>query len=91
MLVWRILSDYSEEQIEPSEGATIQREVCRAITAGLCVLYNTPEDTYNLLHKLLTEGDKVAGLARLRDLILVDFADQLRNHTLEAEEVKMVR
>ncbi len=31
------------------------------------------------------------GLANLRDLILIDFAEQLKNHTLDCDEVKLVR
>ncbi|XP_077996372.1 putative E3 ubiquitin-protein ligase HECTD4 [Glandiceps talaboti] len=80
-LVWQLLISLKSLGM-----SGIEREVCHSISAGLHILYPTAEDQNTLLHKLLTEGDMNPGLARLRDLILVDLSEQLKTDAERGED-----
>ncbi|XP_013380029.1 probable E3 ubiquitin-protein ligase HECTD4 isoform X2 [Lingula anatina] len=83
-LVWKVLMNKEMEE-------SIQKESCTLLSFGLKVFYPTPADRNNLLYNLLTEDKGNAGLEHLRDLILVDLADQLRSQALDSAEVKNAR
>ncbi|XP_078681858.1 putative E3 ubiquitin-protein ligase HECTD4 [Branchiostoma floridae x Branchiostoma belcheri] len=68
-LVWRLLTT--------SSCAKIQEEAANVCSAGQTVLYPEEEEQNKLLKLLLLEGEDKSGLGKLRDLILLDLADQL--------------
>ncbi|CAH1233961.1 HECTD4 [Branchiostoma lanceolatum] len=72
-LVWRLLTT--------SPCPRIQEEAANVCSAGHTVLYPDEEEQNKLLKLLLMEGEEKCGLGKLRDLILLDLADQLTHPT----------
>ncbi|XP_066272380.1 LOW QUALITY PROTEIN: probable E3 ubiquitin-protein ligase HECTD4 [Branchiostoma lanceolatum] len=72
-LVWRLLTT--------SPCPRIQEEAANVCSSGHTVLYPDEEEQNKLLKLLLMEGEKKCGLGKLRDLILLDLADQLTHPT----------
>ena len=49
------------------------------------------EQRYKWMYFLKLSDDSVVGLSRLRDLLLVEFADQLRDSVVDTQAVKHLR
>uniref|UniRef100_A0A6Q2ZID3 HECT domain-containing protein n=1 Tax=Esox lucius TaxID=8010 RepID=A0A6Q2ZID3_ESOLU len=81
LLLWQLLMA-PVDQI----GATIQGEVCLAISSGLNTLYQGESELNNLLKLVLTEGERNIGLSQLRDAILTSLADQLQKNRFGSDE-----
>ncbi|XP_077866440.1 putative E3 ubiquitin-protein ligase HECTD4 [Saccoglossus kowalevskii] len=62
-----------------------EKLLVKKTSTGLHVLYPTLEDQNALLHKLLTEGERNVGLCQVRDLILIDLSEQLKNDAERGE------
>uniref|UniRef100_A0A4W3K6B9 HECT domain E3 ubiquitin protein ligase 4 n=1 Tax=Callorhinchus milii TaxID=7868 RepID=A0A4W3K6B9_CALMI len=81
LLLWQLLKT-PVDQI----GVEIQKEVCLAISSGLHTLYLGELELNNLLKLVLTEGERNSGLCQLRDIILVNLAEQLQNNRFGSED-----
>ncbi|XP_043571193.1 probable E3 ubiquitin-protein ligase HECTD4 [Chiloscyllium plagiosum] len=81
VLLWQLLKTPVDEI-----GEEIQREVCLAISSGLNTLYLGEQELNNLLKLVLTEGQRNSGLCQLRDIILVNLAEQLQNNRFGSED-----
>ncbi|XP_048467693.1 probable E3 ubiquitin-protein ligase HECTD4 [Rhincodon typus] len=80
-LLWQLLKTPVNEI-----GEEIQKEVCLAISSGLHTLYLGEQELNNLLKLVLTEGQRNSGLCQLRDIILVNLAEQLQNNRFGSED-----
>ncbi|XP_059510969.1 probable E3 ubiquitin-protein ligase HECTD4 isoform X1 [Stegostoma tigrinum] len=80
-LLWQLLKTPVTEI-----GEELQREVCLAISSGLHTLYLGEQELNNLLKLVLTEGQRNSGLCQLRDIILVNLAEQLQNNRFGSED-----
>ncbi|XP_055958013.1 probable E3 ubiquitin-protein ligase HECTD4 [Patella vulgata] len=86
-LLWKLVIAKSSE----SSNIAIQREACKAISVGLMALYSNNNERHKLLYQLMTEGGESSGLVVLRDLILTDFAAQLKTKSLKSVETDHLR
>ncbi|XP_055995500.1 probable E3 ubiquitin-protein ligase HECTD4 isoform X2 [Ostrea edulis] len=86
-LLWKLLTSDSTEV----KDTQIYEEICHVITVGISILYPSISDKNQLLQTLLYDGRNNEALQKLRDLILVDFADKLRAQAVEKEETKYLR
>ncbi|KAJ8312853.1 hypothetical protein KUTeg_010226 [Tegillarca granosa] len=91
LLVWQLLTKYPQAVRQDGDLSAVLNEACQVITAGLHVLYPTSENKNNLLHQLLTNSGKNPALDNLRDMILIDFAEKLRGHTVSKDETMYLR
>ncbi|XP_062874264.1 probable E3 ubiquitin-protein ligase HECTD4 isoform X2 [Trichomycterus rosablanca] len=86
LLLWQLLMA-PVDQI----GEEIQKEVCLAISAGLNVLYQGELELNNLLKLVVTEGERNSCLSQLRDIILINLADQLQKNRFGSEDDEQYR
>uniref|UniRef100_T1J2Q6 HECT domain-containing protein n=1 Tax=Strigamia maritima TaxID=126957 RepID=T1J2Q6_STRMM len=66
----------------------IQAEACNVINNALYVLYPLPRDRHNLLLQLFSDGIPAS---YLRNLILIQYTEQLQNLNLNFDDAKKVR
>ncbi|ESO97623.1 hypothetical protein LOTGIDRAFT_228255 [Lottia gigantea] len=86
-LLWKLVTSKSVEMND----VCIRLEACRAISIGLMALYSDKNERHKLLYQLMTEGGESCGLVILRDLILTNFARQLKSQNLESQKTDHLR
>ncbi|GAB6029828.1 putative E3 ubiquitin-protein ligase HTD4 [Chamberlinius hualienensis] len=82
-LLWQLLNE------KPADNCSrIQMEACQVFCTALSVLYSSPEE-HDWIHKyLLTDGNQVPALINLRELIMSDYAERLKQINIDASELK---